>query len=107
MVRRRIASFFAGRNPDDLLLLHFSCHGLKDTRGRLHLAAKDTSLSVLGATAVPASFVMDQLAETQSRCVVLVLDCCYSGAFARGAGARGANTVHVDEELPLVAAALC
>jgi len=62
------------------------------------LAAKDTSLSVLGATAVPASFVKDQLAETQSRCVVLVLDCCYSGAFARGAGARGVNTVHVDEE---------
>jgi hypothetical protein len=83
-IRRRIAAFFVDRDRDDLLLLHFSCHGVKDTRGRLHLAARDTDLSVLGATGIPASFVNDQLGETQSRRVVLILDCCYSGAFARG-----------------------
>jgi Caspase domain len=82
-IRRRIAAFFANRDRDDLLLLHFSCHGIKDTRGRLHLTSRDTDLSVLGATSVPASFVHDALDETQSRRVVLILDCCYSGAFAR------------------------
>jgi hypothetical protein len=97
-IRRRIAAFFADRDRDDLLLLHFSCHGVKDTRGRLHLAARDTDLSVLGATSVPAGFVHDALDATQSRRVVLVLDCCYSGAFARGASVRSGNDVHIADE---------
>ncbi|MGN9907470.1 caspase, EACC1-associated type [Phytohabitans sp. LJ34] len=97
-IRRRIAAFFANRDRDDLLLLHFSCHGVKDTRGRLHLAARDTDLSVLGATSVPASFVHEALDETQSRRVVLILDCCYSGAFTRGATVRSGNDVHIADE---------
>jgi hypothetical protein len=97
-IRRRIATFFADRDRDDVLLLHFSCHGVKDARGRLHLAARDTDLAVLGATSIPASFVNDQLAETQSRAVVLVLDCCYSGAFARGVGVRAEDAVHIADE---------
>ena len=97
-IRRRIATFFAGRDRDDVLLLHFSCHGVKDTRGRLHLAARDTDLSVLGATSIPASFVNDLLAESQSRRVMLILDCCYSGAFARGVGVRGGDEVHIADE---------
>jgi hypothetical protein len=97
-IRRRIAAFFAGRDRDDVLLLHFSCHGVKDARGRLHLAARDTDLAVLGATSIPASFINDQLAETQSRRVVLVLDCCYSGAFARGVAVRAEDTVHIADE---------
>ena len=97
-IRRRIAAFFADRDRDDLLLLHFSCHGIKDARGRLHLATRDTDLSVLGATSVPASFVHDALEETQSRRVVLILDCCYSGAFARGTLVRSGNDVQIADE---------
>lgn len=97
-IRRKLAAFFANRDPDDLLLLHFSCHGLKDQRGRLHLAASDTDLQSLTATAVPASFINDLMTETIARRVVLILDCCYSGAFARGAAVRGERSVHVAEE---------
>jgi uncharacterized caspase-like protein len=88
VVRRRLAAFFADRDRDDLLMVHFSCHGLKDSRGRLFLAARDTELRSFSATAVPASFVADQMSETGSRRVLLVLDCCYSGAFGRGAVVR-------------------
>jgi hypothetical protein len=44
---RRIARFFANRRADDLLLLHFSCHGIKDERGELYLAATDTEVDLL------------------------------------------------------------
>jgi DNA-binding beta-propeller fold protein YncE len=98
VIRRRIADFFADRDRDDLLLLHYSGHGVKDTRGRLFLAAADTELRRLSATALPAAFVNDQMTESASRRVVLVLDCCYSGAFARGAIARADRAVHVAEE---------
>lgn len=98
VVRRRVAAFFADRAPDDVLLLHFSCHGLKDQRGRLHLAAADTELDSLAATALPASFVSERMSESESRSVLLVLDCCYSGAFARDLSPRADRTVHVAEE---------
>jgi hypothetical protein len=96
-VRHRIAEFFANRAHDDVLLLHFSGHGVKDARGRLFLTARDTKLALLGATGIAASFINDQLDETQSKRVVLILDCCYSGAFARGAGVRADDSVHVDD----------
>ncbi|HKT01939.1 MAG TPA: caspase family protein, partial [Rugosimonospora sp.] len=97
VLRRRVAAFFADRQPDDVLLLHFSCHGLKDQRGRLYLAATDTELGSLAATGLPASFVSGQMSESASRSVLLVLDCCYSGAFARDAPVRADRTVHLDE----------
>ncbi|MEU8386866.1 caspase family protein [Micromonospora sp. NPDC048843] len=97
-VRRRVAGFFADRDRDDLLLLHFSCHGVKDPHGRLYLAARDTDLTSLGATGVAAAFVNDQLAQTQSKRVILVLDCCYSGAFNRGVAARADRSVHIGDE---------
>lgn len=103
VVRRRLAGFFADRDRDDLLLVHFSCHGLKDSRGRLYLAAHDTEIRSFSATAVPASFVADQMNESGSRRVVLVLDCCYSGAFARGAAVRGDRRVHLNDEFGGVA----
>ncbi|MCG5445909.1 caspase family protein [Micromonospora sp. NIE79] len=97
-VRRRVAGFFADRDRDDLLLLHFSCHGVKDPHGRLYLAARDTDLTSLGATGVAAAFVNDQLAQTRSKRVILVLDCCYSGAFNRGVAARADRSVHIGDE---------
>jgi ABC-type transport system substrate-binding protein len=97
-IRRRVADFFADRDRDDLLLLHYSGHGLKDTRGRLHLAARDTTLRRLTATGVPAAFISDQITESASRRVILILDCCYSGAFARGSSVRADQSVHLQEE---------
>jgi putative sterol carrier protein len=62
----------------------------------LHFATRDTNLSSLDATAVSAHFVNRQMSRTRSRRVVLLLDCCYSGAFAEGL------FVKADENLQLV-----
>src|SRR3954447_14328434 len=53
-VRRRLAQFFADRTRDDLLLVHFSCHGLKDDDGTLYFATPDTEIEHLDSTAVPS-----------------------------------------------------
>ncbi len=97
-IRRRIGAFFADRDPDDLLLLHFSCHGIKDRQNRLHLAATDTELQALGATSIPASYIDSQMAQTSARRVVLILDCCFSGAYSRDMAARADRSVNVAEE---------
>ncbi len=91
-VRRAISDFYSKKQHDDLLLLYFSGHGVLDDQGRLHLAVKDTERALLRATAIPAAFVTEEMNNSRSRRQVLILDCCHSGAFARGAkGATGAS----------------
>ncbi len=89
-VRREVARFFAKRTPDDLLLLYFTGHGLLDDRGALHLAVRDTESDFLSATAIPAGFVTAEMDQCRSRRQILILDCCYSGAFERGAKGQSA-----------------
>ncbi len=96
-LRREIAAFFADRGRDDLVLAHFSCHGVKDDSGQLYLATPDTELQNLDATAVPADFINRHMTRSRSRRAVLLLDCCYSGAFARGMLHRADRTIDLAE----------
>jgi uncharacterized caspase-like protein len=83
-VRRAISSFLNQKKPDDLVLVYFSGHGVLDDRGRLFLALKDTQLDLLKATSLPSTFISDEMDSCRSKRQVLILDCCHSGAFARG-----------------------
>ncbi len=91
-VRRSIARLFNEKSPDDLLLLYFSGHGVLDDQGHLYLAVKDTERDLLSGTAIPANFITGEMDRSRSRRQVLILDCCHSGAFARGTkGVVGAS----------------
>ena len=96
-VERLIEQFFTDRHREDLLVLYFSGHGLKDDAGRLFLAMPDTELKLLNATAVPAGFIQQAIEGTRSRQTMLVLDCCYSGAFSRGMTAKADSAVHTPD----------
>jgi uncharacterized caspase-like protein len=90
-VRKAIARFFDAKHRDDLLLLYFSGHGVRDEQGHLYLAVRDTERAVLAGTAIEASYVTTRMDRSASKRLVLVLDCCHSGAFGHGAkAAQGA-----------------
>jgi len=93
VIREAIVIFFSEKNRDDLLLLYFAGHGVLDNQGRLYLAVKDTKRGdLLRAKAIPATFITQEMDNSNSRRQVLILDCCNSGAFARGTrGAPGAS----------------
>jgi hypothetical protein len=93
-VLRRIGRLFADKKPDDLLLLFFAGHGVKDESGRLHLAVTDTESSILSATALSADFLTGEMNRSRSRKQVLVLDCCFSGALT---GTRASASVNATE----------
>lgn len=97
-INEAVEDFFADREPDDLLLLYFSGHGVKDENGELYLAAAATKLNRLGATAVAADFVNRRMNRSRSRRIVLLLDCCYSGAFGRGMVARAGASMGIQEQ---------
>jgi hypothetical protein len=85
VVRRAIGRFFTQKSPDDLLLLYFSGHGVKDDHGSLYLAVKDTEHNLLHSTAISAASITHEMDTSRSKRQVLILDCCHSGAFAQGA----------------------
>ena len=96
----RIEDFFYDGRPDDLLLMHFSGHGLKSESGELFFAASNTRTDRLGSTAVAADFLQRCLRDSRSRSVVLLLDCCYSGAFTKGIRVRAAGGINVLDSFP-------
>jgi hypothetical protein len=84
VVRNAIDGFLDEKHPEDLLLLYFSGHGIRDERGTLYLAVRNTNLKRLRVTAIKSDFIRETMDQTRSRRQVLILDCCNSGAFAQG-----------------------
>jgi hypothetical protein len=84
-VQEGIEDFCTDRHPDDQLMIYLSCHGVLDSNGRLYYAATNTRRQRLAATAVAAAWLNERLEDCRARRQILVLDCCHSGAFAKGA----------------------
>ncbi len=88
-----IYSLFAGRHRDDLLLLFFSGHGIKDDSGNLYLATRRTRKSsngeLISPTAVAARFVHDCMSRSRSKRQIVILS---------GQGVRGTRAPRVAED---------
>jgi hypothetical protein len=97
-IAERVETLLSGGKTDDLIVLHFSCHGLKDDSGELFLAATNTRPDLLASTAVDAALVNRLMRRSRAQRVVLFLDCCYGGAFERGMMPRAAGVVDVADQ---------
>ena len=98
-----IEKLFVSRQKDDLLLLFFSGHGIKDDTGKLYLGTRHTRKTSQGelirSSAVAASFVHENMERSRSKRQVVILDSCFSGAFAEGLSAKDDGSVNIREQL--------
>lgn len=94
-----VEEFFTEARFDDLLLLYISGHGLKDDHGRLYFASKNTRRERLGSSAVSSAFIHEQMAKSRSRRILVILDCCFSGAFSVSGRRRAAEQADAIERL--------
>jgi len=85
--------FLSNRKPNDLLVLYFSGHGVRDEYGALYLAVKNTNRARLRSTAIKSDFIREAMDQSRSKRQVLILDCCNSGAFAQGTKAEIGGSV--------------
>jgi hypothetical protein len=92
-----VEDFLADRHHDDLVLVYLSCHGLVDARRRLYFAARDTVKHRLASSGVESHWLLEQLEDCRARRQLVILDCCFSGAFARGA--KGDEDLGLGERL--------
>jgi hypothetical protein len=91
-VEEAIEDAFAARKPGDIVLVYFSCHGIKDLHGRLYFAASNSRHDRLASTAISSAFVNEQMERSRANAKVALLDCCYSGAFAKGLAPKSGPT---------------
>lgn len=95
--------FAENRQKDDLVLFYFSGHGIQEENtGNLFFATRNTRQNqqgdILTGSAVPAQTIQSYMNRSNSRRQVLILDCCFSGAFANDltATGRGLDSVPID-----------
>ena len=75
-----VENLFASAGPEDLVLVYFSGHGKLSPRGGLHLCATNTNSKTPGATSLALAQLNQYASNNPIAQVVLVLDCCFSGA---------------------------
>jgi formylglycine-generating enzyme required for sulfatase activity len=65
---------------DDLVFIYFSGHGKKDFENNLCLLFNDTNEDALFTTSLTFDFITKCMRYPSRKSVIIILDCCYSGA---------------------------
>jgi uncharacterized caspase-like protein len=100
-MEQTIENLFRDAQPDDLILLYFSGHGIKDEDEKLYFATSQTTLTsdkrLNSATAIEARVVQKKYMDrSRSKRQVVILDCCFSGAFSEEEIAKGQKSLSLD-----------
>lgn len=102
-MQEAIETLYRDRAKDDLVLLFFSGHGIKDDSGKLYFSTRVTRKTPKGelvkSTAVPARFVQEIMGNSRSRRQVMILDCCFSGAFDPALNSKDDGSLDVQGQL--------
>ena len=102
-MKEQIETVFTGCHKDDLALLFFSGHGIKDHNNKLYLATPITNKNPKGelklSTAVSAQFVHDIMNNSRAKRQAIILDCCFSGAFDPSLQAKDDGTFDLQGQL--------
>jgi DNA-binding winged helix-turn-helix (wHTH) protein len=78
-----IDDLFSEAERGDLVLLYFSGHGYRGRTGNYYLASRNSHPKRMRSTSVPAFFIHDVMKSSRSRHKLIILDCCFSGAFIK------------------------
>ncbi|MEM9807107.1 MAG: caspase family protein [Cyanobacteria bacterium P01_D01_bin.56] len=102
-MEEEIEALFSARSKDDLVVLFFSGHGIKDDTGRLYFATRNTRKNSRGdlvrATAMSTAFVHQIMNNSRAKRQAVILDCCFSGAFDPSLQAKDDGQVDLRTQL--------
>lgn len=80
IMREAIETLFYNRQKNDLILLFFSGHIIKDNLGKLYfstsVSCKTSRPELIRVSSIPASFVQDLMNNSECQQIILILDGC-------------------------------
>jgi formylglycine-generating enzyme required for sulfatase activity len=80
----RMETWYLSHGRDDFGLLFVAGHGVKDSNRKLHFAATNTQKQgdqLVTSTAIAASSLSQWMLSSKAKRQVVILNCCFSGAF--------------------------
>lgn len=83
-LKSTIETFCTLRTADEPVLIYFSGYGIIDDQGQLFFPCRNTSRSHLEHTAYSLTELQTELEACRSQQQIIMLDCCFSGTYARG-----------------------
>lgn len=98
-MQEKIESLFERSSKEDLILLYFSGHGITDDNNHLYLTTRNTLKKRYRSRSVPARFIQNLSDSAYAKRQVIILDCCYSGAFSEGWQHKGEVKLDLKQEL--------
>jgi GUN4-like/Caspase domain len=102
-IQSAIQRLFIGKcQRDDLALLYFSGHGWRDENRCLYFIGKDSIVHSQNQilNAISARFIQEEcMNRSKTQRQVLILDSCYSGAFAEGMSAKDFDLSNAKDDI--------
>jgi formylglycine-generating enzyme required for sulfatase activity len=101
-VDEALYQLFNQRKSGELVLFFFSGHGVRHQTGELYFAIPETRKDeggIVEHTAIAASALQQRMERAASTTQILVLDCCFSGAFAKGYIGKDDSSVDIKAQL--------
>ena len=97
-----IYKLYANCQKDDLVLFYFSGHGVTVESGDFYFSTSITQKNqgkLIPTSAVAATNVHNWMNQSKSKRLVVILDCCFSGGFAKGLTAKDSGTIDLQQHL--------
>ncbi|MEM1251682.1 MAG: SUMF1/EgtB/PvdO family nonheme iron enzyme [Cyanobacteria bacterium P01_H01_bin.21] len=102
-MQARIGAVFGQLTKQDLALFYFTGHGIKDMAGKFYLSTRQTEKfeneTLNAGTAVSADFVKGEIGNSLAQRKVVILDCCFGAAFAKGFLGMDDSSIDVEAQL--------
>jgi len=80
----------------DMVVVYFSGHGKQDRKGKLYLATSETKETALDTTSMAMERLMGYVDRSDCQTILMILDCCYSGAVKGVFSKGGVDGVLID-----------
>lgn len=103
MMREAIETLFSNRHKNDLILLFFSGHVVKDHQEKIYFATsvtcKTSRSELIRVSSISASFLQDLIDNSECQRVVLILEGCLDNIYLEGINPNQDKNIDIRTEL--------